>query len=138
MNPPRIILIQVKDAHTKLLELTKTAELHFEKKEPMIFFVEDDKALSFLDELLWKFPQISFLPHVTTESPIQEYLVITKIKKNLNQAKIAFNLCPTPLLIDGGFKIVYDFEDLSSPSKKNFSQMRYSAYRNANYFIEAR
>ena len=113
------------------------ARLHFEKKDPFLIFAEDIKAQSFVDELLWKFPEESFLPHLASDDSTKELVVVTKSKKNVNTAKAAFNLCPTPLLIDGSFRIIYEFEDLTSPAKKELSGQRFDAYKKAHYLIEA-
>lgn len=134
----RVIFFQVRDAASKFKLLTETAQTHFEKKDPFLIVVEDDKAGLFVDELLWKIPPTSFLPHTFTDIPCQEKIVITKTKQNINQAKIAFNLCSTPLLIEGPFSLIYEFEDLSSPHKANLASVRFDAYKAARYRIEAR
>ena len=118
-------------------KIVETARIHFGKNEPFLFFVEDEKALNFVDELLWKLPETSFLPHVASEEPTQERIAITKTKSNVNNALYAFNLCPTPLLIHG-FKIIYDFEDLTAPNKKSLSSLRFNAYKQAKMPLESR
>lgn len=142
MTDPRIILFQVRDPQTKLNRLIETAHAHFEKKEPLLIFVDDAKAALFVDDLLWKMPAFGFLPHAIIETMQDEslpiYIAITKEKSNLNQAKAAFNLCATPLMIEGPFKIIYDFEDLTSLSRQHLSTLRFEAYKNARYVIEAR
>lgn len=134
----RVIFFQIQESRQKLKILTETVRSHFEKKEPILLFVEEEKALNFVDELLWKEPRTSFLPHGIFEMPTHELVVITKGKKNLNQAHIAFNLCTTPLFLQEPLKILYEFEDLSSPSKKKFSLERFTSYKSAHYAIEAR
>lgn len=134
----RVIFFQVRDAAAKFKILTETACAHFEKKDPFLIVVEDDKAGLFVDELLWKTPPTSFLPHLFSDAPCQDKVVITKTKQNINQAKIAFNLCPTPLLIEGPFSLIYEFEDLSSSHKANLASLRFDAYKAARYRIEAR
>ena len=134
----RVVFFQVRDTQVKLLRLAEMAKFHFEKREPFLILVEDDKALTFVDELLWKLPEVSFLPHVATEVETTEWVAITKTKTNVNRAKAAFNLCSTPLLIEGPFRIVYDFEDLTSLNKKNLSSLRFDAYKKAGFPIEAR
>lgn len=133
----RVVFFQVADTASKLKSIAETARAHFGKKERLLFFVEDEKALHFVDELLWKFPNTSFLPHGTADQLTQELIAITKTKSNVNGASYAFNLCPTPLLL-AGLKIIYDFEDLTSPNKKSFSTLRYNAYRQAKMAIESR
>ncbi len=136
--PIRVVFFQVKDPAAKLQKIVETAQTHFEKNEPFLIVVEDSKALSFVDELLWKLPATSFLPHVATDDPTTERVVITKQKQNINNAKAVFNLCPTPLLIEGPFRIIYEFEDLTSSAKKQLSNARFDAYKQAHCLIEAR
>jgi DNA polymerase IIIc chi subunit len=135
---PRVIFFQVRDATSKLNFLTQTVQHHFLKKEKIILFAEDEKALHFADELLWKSPSESLLPHAILATPSDEWIALTKEKINLNQARIAFNLCSTPLLIDGPFRTIYEFEDASSPNKKMLSQIRFEGYKQARYSIESR
>ncbi len=135
--PTRVIFFQVRDAKLKLQRLVEMAQTHFEKKDPFIIFVEDTKAQSFVDDLLWKLPETSFLPHSATDDTTKDLIAITKSKTNVNQARSAFNLCPTPLLLEGPLRLIYDFEDLTSPSKKELSSLRFDAYKHAHYLIEA-
>jgi len=134
----RVIFFQVRDVASKLKRILETAQFHFERKECLLILVEDAKAQTFVDEFLWKQPETSFLPHVATDIFSQDRIAITKIKSNINQASIVFNLCPTPLFIEGPFKIIYEFEDLTAPSKKNLSTLRFDAYKQAGLSIEAR
>ncbi|MBX7065907.1 MAG: DNA polymerase III subunit chi [Parachlamydiales bacterium] len=134
----RVIFFQVNENGNKLKKILETAQLHFVKKEPILFFVEEEKSEKFVDELLWKQPAASFLPHVASDGPTNDFVAITKSKNNVNQAKIAFNLCPTALLLNETFKIIYEFEDLTAPVKKNLSSQRFDAYKKAGFFIEAR
>jgi DNA polymerase IIIc chi subunit len=133
----RVILFQVRDALSKRSRLIETAQAQFAQKERLLILVEDDKALTYVDELLWKLPEESFLPHAIQETECQDWIALSKGKKNVNSARVAFNLCPTPLLLEG-FRLIFDFEDLSSPNKKMFSQLRFDAYKQARFSIEAR
>lgn len=138
-NPStRVIFFQVSDTGSKLKKIFETARLHFDKKEPILFFAEEEKSQRFVDELLWKQPPASFLPHNVSDGPTQDLVVITKSKNNVNNAKFAFNLCPTALFINEPLKIIYEFEDLTAPIKKNLSSQRFDAYKKAGFFIEAR
>ncbi len=134
----RVIFFQVKEAKAKLSCLLEMATAHFAKKEPLLIFVEDEKTALYVDDLLWKLPPTSFLPHAIVTEGSTELVAITHGKANLTQAKIAFNLCSTPLLVEGPFRILYDFEDLTSPSKKQLSELRFDAYKRARLPIEAR
>jgi DNA polymerase III subunit chi len=135
---PRVVFFYVKDVKAKLSKITSVAQGHFQKNEPLLFTAQDLKSVQFLDELLWKDPEESFLPHSISESPLKELIVLTQQKKNLNNAKFLFNLCPTPLFFETAVKVIYEFEDATSPSKHQLSQQRFEAYKAAKYPIEAR
>jgi DNA polymerase III subunit chi len=137
-NKARAIFFQITDPAAKIGCLVRTIESHFLKKEKILIVAEEDKALAYVDELLWKHSPEIFLPHGIVDSDCQECIALTKIKKNLNGARYAFNLCPTPLLIEGPFHIVYDFEDVTTPGKKMLSASRFDGYKAANFLIESR
>lgn len=137
MSTSKVVFFQVRDNGAKIQKIVETAHVHFEKKEPLLILVEDAKAQSFVDELLWKTPATSFLPHISTDIEVKEMVAIAKVKKNVNNASIAFNLCPTPLFIEGTFRTIYEFEEMGHPSKKNIVAAKIDAYRNAGYIIEA-
>jgi len=134
----RVVFFQIRKPVDKLKYICEMAHMHFAKKEHLLFVVEDVKAQDFVCELLWKSPDTSFLPHVAADEPTQDFIAITKSKTNVNGARIAFNLCSTPLLIEGPFRIIYEFEDLTTPSKSNLSSLRFDAYKAAHYMIESR
>lgn len=134
----RVIFYQVRDTASKLRVIYETAQSHFDKKDPFLLVVEDEKAQEFVNELLWKTPNTSFLPHTAADSESTDFIVITKTKNNVNGARVAFNLCSTPLLIDTPFRIIYEFEDLTNPNKNNLSSLRFNAYKSALYMIESR
>lgn len=134
----RVIFFQVKDAQTKIKVITEIARSHFDKKEHCIILVEDEKAQIFVEDLLWKIPDTSFLPHVSSDIPTPELLAITKTKNNVNQAKVAINLCSTPLILDTSFRIIYELEDLTNPNKNRLSSLRFDAYKAARFLIESR
>lgn len=138
MSNTRVIFFQVRSSSDKVRNLIQTIQCHFEKKEPCLILTEDLKAQSFTDELLWKTPPHSFLPHIATDEKSEELIAITKTKNNVNDAKIAFNLCTTPLLIQTPFRIIYEFEDLTNPSKSALSERRFNAYKKEGFLIESR
>lgn len=130
----RVILFQVRDPKLKLKRVAEAAQEHFFRKERIALICEDEKTAQFVDDLLWKLPP--FLPH--TLAPTQEPVAITWEKINPNEARVAFNLCSTPLLMEGPWRLIYDFEDLTSPAKRTLSELRFDAYKKALYAIEAR
>jgi len=133
----RVIFIQVNSASAKVQHIVQKAQTHFSRKERFLIIVDDDKAASYTDELLWHHTAEIFLPHAIYSSETQEWIAITKEKKNINNARYAFNLCSTPLLTQGSFRVIYDFDDATSPHKKNLSETRFEAYKQARFLIES-
>ena len=140
MNPSttRVIFFQVRSSADKLKMLCETTQSHFDKKEHFLILVEDLKTEEFVNELLWKTPETSFLPHTAGDEKTQDLIAITKTKNNVNEARVAFNLCPTPLVIDTPFRIIYELEDLTNPNKSKLSCLRFDAYKARHFMIELR
>jgi DNA polymerase IIIc chi subunit len=129
-----VTFFQVRDAAIKLSKICQTAQAHFEKKEPLQIVVPDKAALEFVDLLLWRFPEESFLPHIVATTPCSDCIIITCERAPLNEAKAFFNLCLPPLL-NNKVKIIYDFDDFTSSDKKQASDKRFAAYRDAQFQI---
>ncbi len=138
INSPKAVFFQIKDVKSKVIKLIQTALYHFQKKEPIIIFVNDSISETFVDEILWKQPLESFLPHVVSQESSSDFIVITKTDKNLNNAHFIFNLCPQIPMIDKTFKTIYDYDDLTSQKKQELSKKRFDDYRNMGFVIESR
>jgi DNA polymerase IIIc chi subunit len=116
----KITFYPVKTTVAKLAKIVEMAAAHFNKGEPILFFVPDDASWEFLDKLFWTLPAESFLPH-----PCK----LIQIRHSLDPAyTTVFNLSPTPLLQET-IKTLYELEDHTSPDKLKASQSRYQAYR---------
>lgn len=132
MNKPQVIFFQVKDNALKLKKICELAQLHFEKKERFLFVAPDQGALEFIDNLLWRLPIESFLPHIVSDES-NESICITKSSNNVTRANFVFNLCPSALLWQEHIKIIYELEDHTSEEKKQLSEKRYLSYKAAGY-----
>lgn len=115
-----VIFFPIHTAPEKLSKITETARLHFTRSEPILFFVPDETAWKFLNELLWKIPPESFLPHPSK-------LIHIRLKLD-PQVLAVFNLCPDPVP-HNGLKTLYEFEDHSSPDRKQLSDAKYQTYK---------
>jgi DNA polymerase III subunit chi len=135
-NTPVIIFLSVANNATKLEKICSTVYQHYEQKERVLITVPSQEAALYIDQLLWRSPEESFLPHLITETPSEEPVVITTVLRNLNQAKILLNLCPEASGIASEFSRVYELLDLTHPSKEKLSRERQAAYRAQTYFIE--
>ena len=131
---PRIVFFQIKTAQQKLQKLSQTAYHHFDRKISLCIITPNDEAKKFVDELLWKEPLLSFLPH--GNSP-DDLIAITSKKENLNKATHFFNLRPNALFVKNNY-IIYEFDDQTSLIKQELSQKKYREYREKGYIIESR
>ena len=131
---PKIVFFSVKSSKDKLFRLIETAQNHFEKNEPLLILVPDPTVQTYIDELLWKAPVHSFLPHSTENSLIQ----IKVFEPNMKLEKNIFNLCPDEILMNQTFRVIYELEDFTSTMKQCLSQKRFKAYQEKNFIIESR
>jgi len=120
-----VTFFTVRDGQAKLNKLVELAQKHLYEKNPLLFLVSDPAAFEFLDKLLWSLPPESFIPHPSH--------LITVSFEPKEPFHTLFNLRPAPLM--GPYKMVYEFEDQTSPEKLQLSQKRYQSYREANYSI---
>jgi DNA polymerase IIIc chi subunit len=131
VNNPKVCFFQVKSSQEKLQKICEIAHSYFEKKQPLLILVSDQTSFDFVNSLLWKLPKESFLPH----GPPSEGELITINKKLIPTISSVFNLSLSPVLDKDNVKIIYELEDFTTPEKKESSQKRYTAYREAEYSI---
>jgi DNA polymerase IIIc chi subunit len=135
-NLPKIIFFQIKKQSDKLANITKTASMHFENRKPILFLVGDDNSQTFLDELLWKEPRFSFLPHTIAEIPIEENIVISQKRVILNNAQYIFNLTSDPIS-DLECNVIYEFDDYTDKERALISRKKFKFYKENGFLIEA-
>ena len=132
----KVILFKIIEPKSKLLKIIQTSYHHFSRKEKLLIRCPDEMSMRFVDDLLWKEPKESFLPHIATLEKSNDFICITKSIENLNDARFLINLNPDFLDIDSDFKTIYDFDDNTTVVKKEKSQKRIDYYRSLNYQIE--
>ncbi len=116
----KVVFFPVKTTSAKLAKLTEIADSHFQKNQPILFYVQDDASWEFLDKLFWQSPIESFLPHPSK---------LIQIRHTFDPAyTTVFNLTSTPLVQDT-IKTLYELEDHTSPEKLKAAEHRYAAYR---------
>jgi len=131
----KIIFFQVTSPPQKIKKIVYISHYHFSKKENLTILVSDDKALNYVDKLLWRTPSISFLPHISTSSICNDLIVITKQKENLNNSKYIFNLT-NHSITSFDYHIIYDFEDLTSTQKNETFKKKFKEYQSNKLSIE--
>lgn len=129
MNP-KVYYASPKTPAEKVRFLIKIAADQFAKSQKLIIFTQDSKTAEFVDNLLWSEPKEGFLPHFISQTLLDECIVITSEKTNLNQAKLALNLSLEPLNpSDLKLANILEIEDKSSPERLNFFKKKIQFYQ---------
>lgn len=126
----KVIFYNIKTPKQKLIRLTQTAQSHFNSKTALCIICSDETAQKFVDELLWKEPILSFLPHGSSD-----LIAIGNKNFNPNNATHFFNLDSSPLLLKNIFT-VYEFDDQTSLVKAEISQKKHKSYREKGFQID--
>ena len=130
----KLILLPIANNQSKLLTIAEISSKHFYHKETLLILVPSDEAAHYIDQLLWKLPEESFIPHAIIHSRSSERVAISTAKANLNQAQVLLNLRPEAAVeVSGPHMLIYDLIDHSSPAKLELSQKRETAYRAAGF-----
>lgn len=128
-NSSHVVFFSAKDPQEKLSKLCTIVQKHFQECNPLLLVMADVRAQDFVDELLWRMPPESFIPHASSNMPCKDIIAITSSSQNINQAKTIFNLTSFPLLWTEEPVTIYEFEEHFSPQKRQATENRYQAYR---------
>src|ERR1700722_12652480 len=106
---PQVLFLQVTTPQLKLAAICKTAQRHFNEKKSLLILAPTIEVEDYIDQLLWRYPEESFLPHtkVDDSAATLEYIVISSKNQNPSKAKILFNLCPMLPLLANEFELIY-------------------------------
>jgi len=132
----RVTFFQVCDDQQKRNKIIGLAQEYFEKNEPLVIRLPHEKALEYVDILLWRSPQESFLPHAIKDESCKDLIVLTTSEENPNEARSILNLCPKPVANKNlSFTRIYELEDLASSHKNNAAQQRYKNYKEQGFSV---
>jgi DNA polymerase IIIc chi subunit len=132
----QVFFIRVNDNIAKVQKLCSLIHSHFVKNEKVLIAVPSNDAAVYIDKLLWRMPEESFIPHAIANSSTKERIAITTSLSNVNQASVLFNLHPNILPQQGPLDLIYELLDLTSKEKEEFSRKKQSDYRSAGHHVE--
>jgi DNA polymerase IIIc chi subunit len=113
---------------SKLSIIGKICQKHFLLRESIQIQVQDEYSAKFIDDLIWKNPIVSFLPHNITNIESNEKIIITTTPRNLNQASILINLTSKASTIVGEFALIYELLDKTNQEKHHLSLEKIKTY----------
>ena len=134
----KIFYINLKNPTEKVRFLVKIAQDHYQKNKKLLILTADTKTTEYVDNLLWAEPKEGFLPHFASQTHLDECIVISAEKTNLNQAKTVLNLTPEPIdPIALKLNSIIEIEDSSTSAKIQVFKKKLSYYQKANIPIVA-
>lgn len=132
---PSIRFITVANNQSKLEQLCSVVYRHFLNNEKIAIAVPSQEAAVYIDQLLWRMPEESFLPHVIANHTSKERIVITSSLSNINQAAVMINLLtvvhPNPVPA----QYIYELLDLTSSEKEALTRKKEAEYKAAGYLV---
>lgn len=129
MNP-KVLFLKIKDNSTKLQKICQLANEIVNQEKRLLITVPSEEAAKYIDALLWRMPEESFLPHSIVSSPSKDFVAITLIKtENFNQAHCLLNLCMEISPIFHQFETVYELLDETDLKKTQQCQNKFQEYK---------
>jgi len=123
-----ITFLKVSDNKQKTHRLSEALHEQYHLGKKILIRVANAAVANFVDELLWKEPKNSFLPHAVKSAPTPERVVITNKQDNLNQAEILVNLTHYPVKDYKVYEKIIELYDTSAPDKELNSREKQQAY----------
>lgn len=126
---PAIHFLEVVDNQAKMRRLCEGVHHHYLQNHKVLITVATPEVATYVDELLWRHPKESFLPHQIASGKVTSTIAITTKQENVNQAEVLFNLCPNASPIWQSFHTIYELMDKTHPEKLRQSEERKETYR---------
>ena len=133
-NMKRVIFHPIKKNHEKIPYLVRLVHQYFHLNHFLDILTSDLASKTKIDELLWKYPKNSFLPH-TTEAKSSYLIKIYTKEETIHPAHTCLNLSLKPLSPTSAYQTILEFDDQSSKQKKESSKIKYQFYKENGYKI---
>ncbi len=128
--PQKITFYQIKDNTAKIQFICAKAHEAFQHEKRLLITVPTLQAAQYVDALLWRIPEESFIPHVITDFSTPEWIAITlQDKQNVNQATRLLNLCSELPALYQQMEEIYEIYDETHPQKVACSKQRLDQYQ---------
>lgn len=138
MSLPKVVFTHIKSNAMKLGIICKKVEEVFLAGEKILIAVPSAEAAAYVDQLLWRMPEESFIPHaiVNGEAVEEHVAIVIQPAENFNRAQVLLNLMPSVSAIASQFSSVYEFYDETDSNKTQLSLQRQREYYHSGYPCE--
>lgn len=131
MKPVKIVFLKVQDNQRKAQAICYQVQEILKKEKRLLILVPNEEAAKYVDLLLWRFPEDSFIPHILTQHPVEDWVVITANEsQNLNSAHCLLNLNTHLSPIYHQFEEIYELYDETHSQKAQLAQKKIQEYQN--------
>jgi DNA polymerase-3 subunit chi len=113
-------------------------KIYYKQKYKIVVKTNDKPLLSDLDDMLWTFEQISFIPHCTRYNFDEEASVLLcddKYDYDANKYNVLFNLNMKEKEKNNDFGILIEIVT-QNESQKDYAREKYTYYKNNNIDIK--
>ena len=128
----QVIFLNTPTPNAKIERLIAALQDHYLRGERSLVLVPNQEAAQFLDALLWKAPEESFMPHQIVQGASNSPIAISLTTQNHNNASMLLNLQSEVPSFWNAFATVYELMDGTHPNKLQAAQSRLQHYKNAN------
>lgn len=100
-----------------------------------LLFFDDENTLKLIDDALWTYSQMDFLPHGTHQEqhPDKQPIYLTTGPENPNNASIVIKVGNTEHPSSTSFKRIIDIFDGNDPQSVQNARDRYKKYKDSNH-----
>ncbi|MBM3208443.1 MAG: DNA polymerase III subunit chi [Chlamydiae bacterium] len=135
---PTVTYFTVKHPDEKLKILSVTAQNHIQLKKQLHILSADKTSLSFVSQLLWKYPPSGFIVHNVKGQQEDKTLVELLLpEESYSFSESIFNLTAQPITSELHLKQIYEFEDLSHPNKKIIFEKKFKLYQDLGFTLRS-
>lgn len=126
----KVFFYRVKDNGAKIKLISTKAHEAFQTEKRLLIAVPSFEAAQYVDSLLWRTPEESFLPHVISDTKTKEWIAITmQDKENINQSSRLLNLTSSVSSLAYTIEEIFELYDETHPQKKELSEKRVIEYQ---------
>lgn len=137
IKKPKVIFYRVSSPSAKLQVIASKAKEAFHQEKRLLITVPSFEAAQYVESLLWRVPEESFMPHVIADTATKEWIAITiQDKDNVNQAFRLLNLCPTTSALCEKMEEIYELYDETHPQKLEQSKQRLQHYQEKGFAVQ--
>lgn len=124
-----VSFLSVKDNLSKISRVCGLVNHLFQQEKQTVIYVPNIEVAKYIDAMLWKHPENSFIPHKITNVPDEETIVITTVDTPFKNVTTLINLCPSIHPHFQHFTAIYELYDMSHPDKEAQAKRRIEEYK---------